>query len=81
MPQKSGINNKLQPIKLIVFMHFSLHYHLLYYFCKMIKFLTIGFLLFLLYRFVAHPRALKEAPKEDKLDTTDDDFVDYEEID
>ena len=46
----------------------------------MIKFLTIGVLLFFLYRFVVTPKTLKEPPKQSNLETDDGEFVEYEEV-
>jgi hypothetical protein len=47
----------------------------------MIKFLTIGILLFVLYRFVVQPKTLNEAPREENLNSGEEEFVDYEEVD
>ena len=47
----------------------------------MIKLLTIGLLIFLLYRVVVRPNTLKEAPKNEKKEIDEGEFIDYEEVD
>lgn len=47
----------------------------------MFKIITIGFLLFLLYRLVLTPKAINKGYHREIEKDTDDDFVEYEELD
>lgn len=47
----------------------------------MFKIITIGVLLFLLYRLVIGPKSIDKGYHQEIEHDTDDDFVEYEEID
>ena len=47
---------------------------------RMIKILTIGVLLYLFYRLIDSPGRLKHGNSPDELDSNEDEFIDYEEV-
>lgn len=47
----------------------------------MFKIISIGFLLFLLYRLVLAPKSIDKGYHQELENDTDDDFVEYEEVD
>jgi hypothetical protein len=46
----------------------------------MIKILTIGVLLYLFYRLVDNPGKLKRPDSKNELESRDDEFIEYEEV-
>jgi hypothetical protein len=49
----------------------------------MLKLLITGFLIYFVYRYFIAPPAIDDqsASRKDKQDDTDDDYIDYEEVD
>lgn len=60
----------------------TLSYFYLYIYIKRfeLKFIIVGFLIFLLYRLVFTPKSIDKGYHHELENDTDDDFVEYEEI-